>query len=312
MTLQIEYRPTDFDQFYGNSQAIAALSAKLSRDSCPHTFLITGPSGCGKTTVARIIATVLGALEEGEDAENSLDYRELNTADFRGIDTARSIISSMRLSTVSKKCKVYFMDECHQISKDAQEALLKALEDTPDHVYFIFATTDPQKLKNTFRRRCSKVVLTAVQKQELIDLMQGIIEAEEKSIPEEVLEDIVDVAEGSPGIALGLLDDVIDLSEDEMLDEIQKRKETTTAAIDLCRALIKKSKWGTISKILREIKETEKPEDVRRAVMGYCTSIIIKGDNPRAYIVLDSFREPFYDNGFPDLVLACYEAIPHK
>ena len=145
-SLAVKYRPKRLADFLGNTETVQALRALMEREEMPHTILFTGPSGTGKTTLARIVARRLQCSEH--------DLQELNTADFRGIDTIRDVVRNMALCPMSGSCRVWILDEVHQLSKDAQHALLKALEDTPKHVYFLLATTDPAKLLPTIRTRC--------------------------------------------------------------------------------------------------------------------------------------------------------------
>lgn len=313
MPLHIAYRPEDFEDFEGNKAIINSLLSKLEGDDPPHAFLFTGPSGCGKTTLGRLVAMTLGALREGEDPETAPNYRELDAADFRGIDTVREIRRTMRLSPMGgqDRCRVYLLDECHQLTKDAQEALLKALEDTPAHVYFVLATTEPQKLKPTLKRRCMSYDLKPLTEGEMCTFLLDILECEKKRIDEKVLDLIVEKAEGSPGRALVALDEVIDLKPAEAEEVVKASEQMNREVIDLCRALIGKKKWQVIADLLRNLKQQgQEPERIRLAVFGYCTAILLKGENSRAFLVMDSFREPIFDGtGFNKLVLYSYESL---
>ena len=309
MSLHLDYRPEDFDEFLGSDTAVAALISKLDSENRPHSFLITGPSGCGKTTLGRIIARQVGALLEEENPLNSRNYKEMDSADFRGIDTVRNIRQQIRLSPIGgAKARAWLLDECHQLTKDAQEALLKALEDTPEHVYFILATTDPGKLKDTLKRRCQQFELSPFSDDDMEEFLNDIVEAEEKKVPKDIIESIVDAAIGSPGKALVLLDKIIDLPTEDMNEEIKSTYRQLNQAIDLCRAIIKKEKWSKIAKILKDLR-TENAEGIRHMVLKYCSSILLKEDNARAYLIMDAFRDPFYDSPFEKLVLACYDSL---
>ena len=145
MSLSRKYRPQSLDEIYGNKAVVKSLGSVLNKKEVPPAFLFTGNSGCGKTSLARIAATQLGCTGH--------DFKEVDSADFRGIDTIRGIRRQMRLKSMSG-IRVWLLDECHKMSGDAQSALLKALEDPPSHVYFMLATTDPQKLLKTIRNRC--------------------------------------------------------------------------------------------------------------------------------------------------------------
>jgi len=191
---------------------------------------------------------------------------------------------------------------CHQLSKDAQTALLKALEDTPRHVYFILATTDPQKLLPTIKTRCTTFKVDALTDKELAGLIKQVSRQERKKIPERVVDMIIDNSLGSARMALVLLDKVIDLSEGDMLAAVEQAAADENEVIELCRALMAKKGWSTISKILRSIEQ--EPEGIRRMVRGYFAAALIKGDNAQASFIIDNFYDLFYDKAC--LVNACY------
>lgn len=303
MPLQIKYRPRSFKTFVGSESTTKALQSKLKSDDPPHSYLLTGPSGCGKTTLARIISKYLRAGKH--------NFIELDSASDRSINGIREIRKQMMLAPIGKgKARVWLLDECHQLTRDAQEALLKALEDPPSHVYFILATTDPQKLRDTLKRRCSHFAVETIGEEDLTDYLLGVVKKEEKEVIESAIDLIVDQCDGSIGKAMALLDTVIDLPLEEQEEAAESKIAEQKVAIDLCRALIKNSSWKSIAGILRGLKETkENPEGIRRAVLGYASSVILKQKNDQAYLILDCFKQPFYDSPFEQLVIACYEVV---
>lgn len=302
MSLHIKYRPRMFRDFVGNEDVVRSLAAVLKKDDRPHAMLFTGPSGCGKTTLARIAAA---KLEVG-----SHDLVELNAADFRGIDTVRDLLRNMRLRPMNGPCRVWILDECHQLSKDAQSALLKALEDTPSHVYFMLATTDPDKLIPTIRNRCHAFEVRPLDEDELVGLMNFVLKKEKATVPDKVLRHVADVSMGSSRFALVLLDKLTGLQPQEMEKAIDRLAAQESEAIELCRALIGRAKWPTVAKVLSNMKlESYQVEQVRRTVLGYCQSVLLRSGDARAFVVMDAFRQPFYDLGKPGLVMACYEAV---
>jgi DNA polymerase-3 subunit gamma/tau len=165
MTLYIKHRPTDLIGVKGNEDVVEALkNMLLNKESCPHSFLLSGPTGCGKTTLARIIAAELGCFGS--------DYKEIDSADFRGIDTIREIGKQCMYKPLESSCRVFVIDECHKMTNDAQNAFLKRLEDTPKHVYFILCTTDPSKLIPTIRGRCSQFQVKPLSEKVLLRLLK--------------------------------------------------------------------------------------------------------------------------------------------
>ena len=162
MELYRKYRPSTLDEMVGNEATIKSLKAELENGS--HVFLMTGPAGCGKTTLARIMAKEVNA--------GPLSIHEINSAENRGIDTAREIMEQMRYNPSDGDAIVWILDEMHQITSAGQNALLKALEDTPEHCYFFLCTTDPQKLIAPLKTRCSIINVKPLTNEEMTYLLK--------------------------------------------------------------------------------------------------------------------------------------------
>lgn len=300
MALYHKYRPTTFDEIVGNVEVVTALKADIAKEDHPHAYLLHGPTGCGKTTLGRIIATELGCSEE--------DFKEIDSADFRGIDTVREIRKQSRYKPLSGNCRVWLLDEVHQFSKDANHALLKALEDTPSHVYYILATTEPQKLLPTVKGRCSQYQVKQLTDSEMMVLLRKVVKAEGQRITKDIYEQIVLDSQGHPRNALQILDQVLGVPA-EMQKEVAKRSaELQSDAIELCRVLFQKASWKKVAGILTKIKDQD-PESIRRLVLSYCNSILLKGENMQAGLVMEQFIEPFYNTGFPGLTFACFSVV---
>lgn len=317
MSLAIKLRPKTFAEVRGNAATVAALESILSRDrggvneegDIQHAILLTGPSGCGKTTLARLIKDALGC--------KGRDFTEVDSAYFRGIDSVREIRRNMEYLPMEGECRVWLLDECHMIGKggnsssnEAQNALLKALEDAPPHVYFILATTDPEKLLPTIRGRCATFEVRALEEDEMIDFLRDSCTQERKRVHPDVLRQIAGDSLGSCRNALQILDKIIDLPPDKMKEAAAQQAAKDNQVIDLCRLLMDgRSKWLAIAEVIKTLSKDNEPESIRHAVLGYCANALLKGDKPLAYIVIDCFKSPFYNSGKAGLVAACYETL---
>ena len=298
--LHIKYRPKTLAEFMGNRALKDSLQSILDREEgLQRAILFTGPSGCGKTTLARIIKNKLGCSD--------MDFVELNAANVRGIDTIREIGRSSRFYPLSGKVKVYLFDEVHQVTKDAQNAMLKLLEDTPPYVYFILATTEPEKLLKTLKNRCAIYEVRALRKAEITALLNKVLRLEGVAdFPVEAINQIVRVSEGSPRQALVILDQVVDITDEKILMEaIVEASIKQKTVIDLCRSLIK-GDWEEVKQILKNLDED--PEKVRLAIANYLTSVLLNNGGKKIADMLMFFTDSFMYGGKPMLVSSCYLA----
>ena len=303
MSLATKYRPTKLENMSGNENVVNSLIAmRDNRDEIPHVFLFVGESGCGKTTFGRIVADELIHCHPD-------DMAEIDAAQYTGVDAMREIRQKMRYRPMKGKTRVWLMDEIHMLSSNAQESLLKALEETPEHVYFILCTTEPNKLKITLKRRCSLHEVQPITDKEIIRLLKKVEKAEGvEKLGKDVCKQIAQDSMGHPGMALQILDSIIAMPEEQRLKAAKQSAETHSETIELCRALLQKKDWSIICKILKGLKN-EDPERIRRAVLGYANSVLLNGRNPYAYNVLEEFIDNFYDGGRSQLTFACYRVI---
>jgi DNA polymerase III gamma/tau subunit len=300
MSLYRKYRPKSFEEVIGNEDVITYLTTILEKEDKPHVYLLTGPSGCGKTTLARILASKFGC--------EPVDIREVDTADFRGIDTVRDIIKNSRFHAIGGGNRAWIIDECHKMTNDAQNAMLKLLEDHPPHAYFLLCTTDPQKLIATVKGRCTTLEVKPLNEIQMQKLLKRVVRAEEKKVTISVYEQIIQDSLGSSRNALQILEKVLNVSEEQQLEISKTSAAQVSESIQLCRALLEKSPWKKVAGILVGLKEQD-AESIRRHVLGYCQSILLRQENDKAAFIIEMFRDPFYDIGFPGLILACYSVI---
>lgn len=303
MEIYKKYRPKNLKTVVGHDGVVASLQRMFKSGSVPHAILLTGPSGCGKTTIGRIIKRHLGC--------GNGDFVELNCADFKGIDMVREIRRHAGLSPLNGEARVWLIDEAAKLTNDAQNAFLKLLEDTPSHVYFMLATTDPQKLIKTIHTRCTEIKLSRLKDSDLKHIISRAAGREEMKISDDVIDAIVEASDGSARKALVILEQVGFLKDEkEQLSAIQSTVVDSKMAIDLARVLINPSAtWAEASKILKELQED--PEQIRYLVLGYARSVMLGGGKlaHRAYRVIDIFSENFYDSKHAGLAAACWEVL---
>jgi DNA polymerase III subunit gamma/tau len=203
---------------------------------------------------------------------------------------------------------------CHQFRKEVQEALLKALEEPPSHVHFILCTTNPEALKDTLKRRCHIYEVQSLNSNQMMKHLRTILKKEKiKDFKEEILEKIIELSDGSPGIALKYLDMVIDMTDEKEAISLLKSSGTSENDVkQLCQALIDfrvndKTRWNRVKKILKDFKGDA--ESARRPILGYLNSCLLNnpvGDN--FAIIMDEFKDNFYDSGKAGLSLACFKS----
>lgn len=288
-----KYRPKNIDEFHGNAQ----LKKVLKNSKIPSQVLFFGDAGCGKTTLARIFAKQLKCSD--------FDLKEIDTGDFRGIDTVREIRRIMGKKPMKGPVRVFILDECHKLSNDAMNALLKALEEPPAHCYFFLCTTNPENLINTIKSRCTQYKVQALSEKQLFNLVTEIAEKEEVKLPKKVGLQIARDSLGRPREALKILGKIIHLDEEEMLESAKQEAERREQSITLCRAIMSKRNWKEIASLFKSI--DEEPETVRRTIRSYFSSVLLNG-NSEAFIVLDCLKQPFYNiDGKNELVRCLYE-----
>jgi len=299
-----KHRPKKFEDVIGQDDAVETLKRKRETNSIPHAILFHGPYGTGKTTLARIVARYLKC--------GKFDFIEKNTADYRGIDSIREIRATMNQAPIDGDSRVWLLDEFHMATREAANGTLKLLEDPPEHVYFMLATTEPEKLLVGIRQRCLQVKLNPISEDALEDILNVVCGKEGIKISHTVIEKIAEYAGGAAREALQILDKVYQLDgEKNQLKAIEKSS-TTTATIEIARKLMNpKTKWREIAPILKEL-ENEDAENIRWMILGYGKSVLLKSDNARAFRMIEAFRDNFYDSKWAGVVSACYEILQEK
>ena len=231
--LALKYRPQSFDDLIGQDVISETITNSIKFDKIPNAYLFTGIRGVGKTTIARIVAKSLNCKNGIENLCNSnfcenceaitnsnhIDVLEMDAASKTGVDDVRDLIEFSRYGPTSAKYKIFIIDEVHMLSKQAFNALLKTLEEPPEYLKFIFATTEIRKIPITVVSRCQRYDLSRIRSNELFEFIKKIKEKEKGKASDDALKLIVKISEGSVRDALSLLDrGLLTLDKDKELD----------------------------------------------------------------------------------------------
>ena len=217
--LALKYRPQNFDDLIGQDVVVETITNSIKAKKVPNAYLFTGIRGVGKTTIARIVAKALNCSNAIENkckgkcdvcdaitSSSHIDVLEMDAASKTGVDDVRELIDFSRYGPTSSKYKIFIIDEVHMLSKQAFNALLKTLEEPPEYLKFIFATTELKKIPVTVISRCQRFDLPRIKSLELFNYLKKIKEKENGRVTDDALKLIVKISEGSVRDALSLLD----------------------------------------------------------------------------------------------------------
>jgi DNA polymerase III gamma/tau subunit len=244
----LRHRPQTFEQITGHQEAIAPLQRVLESNGRPHAYLLTGPSGVGKTTIARIIARQFNS-----------EVIEVDAASNNGVDAMRLLIDLGHYMAPGAQTRLIILDECHMLSRNAWNALLKVLEEPPEHLYLALCTTEFFKIPNTILGRCYHVPLKSLDDQIICDYLLDIAGKEKwEIVNDDVFALIVRESDGSPRRALSLFEvahDAPSLAEAKRIVAIQGSDAPMTQVL---RILIGgQGKWAAIQPMLAQLSDDD-------------------------------------------------------
>lgn len=224
-----KYRPVDFNSVVGQDSIIKTLKNSIKNHNFSHAYMFFGPRGTGKTTVSKIFARNINCLNSNDGiaceecsackvsfSKDCVDIIEIDAASNNGVDEIRELKNKISLVPSELKYKVYIIDEVHMLSIGAFNALLKTLEEPPEHAIFILATTDPQKVPETIISRCQCFSFKRISDKAIVDRLKYVCSSEDIDVEEDVLENIALLSDGGLRDALGSLDKLVSYTENKI------------------------------------------------------------------------------------------------
>jgi DNA polymerase-3 subunit gamma/tau len=292
LVLYRKYRPSSFKDFIGQEHVIKTITNEISSGMISHAYLFSGHRGTGKTTLARLFAKAINCQNpKGSEPCNkcpscleinggkAIDIIEIDAASNRGIDEIRSIRESIKFAPNFLKYKVLILDEAHQLSKDAANALLKILEEPPAFAIFILATTEAHKMIPTIASRCQRFDFYKLPYDDIVKKLSGICKKEGIEIDAEALKIIALASEGSMRDAEGILNQVLSFLPGTKIKEEDVRILLGIVQIDivteLTNYLIEKDKAGALKFIGEQIERGIDLPEFTKTLIEYLRKLII-------------------------------------
>lgn len=302
IALYRKYRPKSFSEVTGQEHIVQTLKNAVAGDLLSHAYLFSGPRGSGKTSLARLLAKAINC-KESEDGEpcntcdaceeinhgRAIDLVEIDAASNRGIDEMRDLREGIKFAPTKLKYKVFIIDEAHQLTKEAANALLKTLEEPPAHALFVLATTEAHKMISTIASRCQRFDFRKLTVPEIAGKLKEVAKAEDANIDKEALQLIALNSGGALRDALGLLDKV--LTFHSLLDTKEGIGADATKDLlgivdlnlvgDFMQLVLEKKAGEAIDFLNKKLQEGMDPQEFTKNLIRYLRHTLVLNINPQ-------------------------------